>query len=258
MHFLKEKTYYKLFSFFSKKRKKQLYFLIILLIINGALEFFSIASVIPIISIITSEDINDSIPFFGDIISFFNISDPSIGSLFFTLAFCIFVLSSTFLRIFNISYIYRLSAKVNIDISSLIFKNNMYQSYYQYTRKNSSEIISLALEKVDLATSCIDYLLTVVASSLIGISIIISLLLIKWQVVLVGVIFIFFYYSLIYQNIKKNLYKDGKVVSKIIPIRQKILQEGLEGYKDVIINNLGKTYTKLFSKYHSNYLVEKN
>ena len=198
MNFLKEKTYYKLFSFFSKKRKRQLYFLIFLLIINGALEFFSIASVIPVISIITSENINDSIPFIDSIISFFKISDPSMASLFFTLAFCIFVCSSTLLRIFNFAYIYRLSAKVNIDISNLLFKNNMYQSYYQYTKKNSSEIITLALDKVDLACSCIDYLLTVIASSLIGISIIISLLTIKWQVVLVVVIFIFFYYFLNY------------------------------------------------------------
>ena len=75
MNFLKEKTYYKLFSFFSKERKKQLYFLIILLIINGVLEFFSIATVIPVISIITSENINESIPFIGRIISLFGISD---------------------------------------------------------------------------------------------------------------------------------------------------------------------------------------
>ena len=144
MNFLKEKTYYKLFSFFTKERKKQLYFLIILLIINGVLEFFSIATVIPVISIITSENINESIPFIGSFVNFFGINDLSFLSLYFTLAFCIFIFSSTFLRIFNIAYISRLSAKVNIDISNLIFRNNMYQSYYQYTNKNSSEIISMA------------------------------------------------------------------------------------------------------------------
>ena len=127
----------------------------------------------------------------------------------------------------------------------------MYQSYYQYTNKNSSEIISLALEKVEMATSCIDYLLTVIASSLIGISIIISLLIIKWQVVFIGVVFIYFYYFSVYQNIKKFLFKDGQVTSKVIPLRQKILQEGLEGYKDIVINNLEKVYTKLFNRYHS-------
>ena len=105
MNFLKEKTYYKLFSFFSKERKKQLYFLIILLIINGVLEFFSIATVIPVISIITSENINESIPFIGRVISYFGISDQFMGSLFLTLSFCLFVISSTVLRIFNISYI---------------------------------------------------------------------------------------------------------------------------------------------------------
>ena len=251
MNFLKEKTYFKLFSFFTKKRKKQLYFLIVLLIINGLLEFFSIASIIPILSIITSENINVSTPFIGWFVNFFGINDLSFVSLYFTLAFCIFVFSSTFLRIFNIAYISKLSARVNIDISNLIFRNNIYQSYYQYTNKNSSEIISMALQKVEMATSCIDYLLTVIASSLIGISIIISLLIIKWQVVLIGVVFIYFYYFTVYQSIKKFLFRDGQVISKVIPLRQKILQEGLEGYKDIVINNLEKVYTKLFNKYHS-------
>ena len=80
-------------------------------------------------------------------------NDRSLGLLFYTLSFCIFIFSSTLLRIFNIAYIFRLSAKVNIDISNLIFKNNMYQSYTKYTKKNSSEIITLALEKVDIATA---------------------------------------------------------------------------------------------------------
>ena len=258
MNFLKEKTYYKLFSFFTKKRKKQLYFLIFLLIINGSLEFFSIASIIPILSIITSENINESIPFISMFVKFFGINDPSFLPLFFTLAFCIFVMSSMFLRIFNIAYISRLSAKVNIDISNLIFRNNMYQSYYQYTNKNSSEIISMALQKVEMATSCIDYLLTVVASSLIGISIIISLLIINWQAVLIGVVFIYFYYFTVYQNIKRFLLRDGQVTSKVIPLRQKVLQEGLEGYKDIVINNLEKVYTKLFNKYHSAFKVKQS
>ncbi len=116
----------------------------------------------------------------------------------------------------------------------------------------------MALEKVEMATSCIDYLLTVIASSLIGVSIIISLLIIKWQVVLIGVVFIYFYYFTVYQNIKKILLRDGRVTSKVIPLRQKILQEGLGGYKDIVINNLEKVYTNLFNKYHSVFKIKQS
>ena len=251
MKFLKDKSYYKILSLLSKKRKKQLVFLIFFLTLNGALEFFSIASIIPLLTIISSDNINISIPFVGKYITLLNINDRTLGLLFFTLSFCIFVFSSTLLRIFNIAYIFKLSAKVNIDISNLIFKNNMYQTYTKYTNKNSSEIITLALEKVDIATACIDSLLTVIASSMLGLSIIISLLILKWQVVIIGIIFIYFYYFIVYTNIKKLLYKDGLITSRIIPLRLKVLQEGLEGYKDIIINSLEKTYTNLFYEYQS-------
>lgn len=251
MKFLKDKSYYKILSLLSKKRKKQLYFLIFFLILNGALEFLSIASILPLLSIISSENISNSIPFIGKFFTFLNINERSIGLLFFTLFFCIFVFSSTILRIFNIAYILRLSAKVNTDISNLIFKNNMYQSYTKYTNKKSSEIITLALEKVDITTACINSLLTVIASSMLGISIIFSLLILKWQVVIIGIIFIYFYYFIVYNNIKKMLYKDGQITAKLIPRRLKVLQEGLEGYKDIIINNLEKVYTNLFYEYQS-------
>ena len=143
MKFLKDKSFYKILSLLSKKRKKQLYFLIVFLTINGALEFFSIASILPLLSIISSENISNSIPFVGKYITLLNINDRSIGLLFYTLSFCIFIFSSTLLRIFNIAYIFRLSAKVNTDISNLIFKNNMYQSYTTYTNKNYSDYYNL-------------------------------------------------------------------------------------------------------------------
>ena len=54
---------------------------------------------------------------------------------FFTLLFCFFIVFSTFFRIFNNWYILKLTAKIDTDLSNLIFKNNIYQPYLNYTKK---------------------------------------------------------------------------------------------------------------------------
>ena len=58
---------YKLFRYLSKTRKRQLYFLFFLLIINGFLESFSIATIIPFISLIALPDQVNNIPIIDDI-----------------------------------------------------------------------------------------------------------------------------------------------------------------------------------------------
>ena len=66
--FFKKNLLYRLFSFLSKKRKIQFCFLIILLILNGIFESFSIAAIIPFISIVALKNDIDSIPIIGSLI----------------------------------------------------------------------------------------------------------------------------------------------------------------------------------------------
>ncbi len=248
---IREKPIFRLFKLLSKKRKRQLYLLMFLLILNGIFEFFSIASVVPFLTIATSKNQINNIPIFGDYIEFLGINNHSQLFFVFTLLFCLFITSSVLLRLFNISYISRICAKLTIDISYLIVKNNLYQSYYQYTKRNSSQIISLATEKVTAASSAMNALLTVLASSILSISIIFSLLVLKWEFTLIGIIFLLNYYLLVYKKVKQILFKNGQVISEVIPMRLKILNEAFQGFRDIKINGNEKIYINLFKNYDS-------
>ena len=141
MKLIKEKNIYKLFSLLSKRRKKEIYFFIILTILNGISESLSISTIIPFLTLIISKDklldfeiINRYIPF--------EISSSSQLLFFLTALFITFILFSTFFRIFNSWYILRLSAKIDIELSNILFKKNIYQTYTDYINKSSSKIIS--------------------------------------------------------------------------------------------------------------------
>ena len=155
---------------------------------------------------------------------------------------------STGLRIFNLYYIYRISAKIEIDLSNLIFKNNIYQSYSKYTKKNSSHIISILADKVPQSSAAISAFLNVLAGSILGLFMIISLVFIDWRFIIFGIIFLFITYFIIYKRVRRYLYNSGQRISKKLPYRLRILQEVFFGFRDVIINQNQKLYTNLFKK----------
>ena len=251
MLILKNKLYYRLLSILSRKRRKQLYLLLILLIINGLFESLSVTAISSFLSIASSGNSIDSIQILSKFANLLNIKDHSDLFLISTILFCTLIIFSTILRIFNVAYISRLSAVINVDLSHLMFKNNMYKSYYKYTKSNSSELVSLALEKVVLASSAINSLLTVISSSVLGISIIVSLFIVNWKILLIGIVFLLFYYLLIYGKLKKVLYENGQLVSKLMPLRIAILSEAFQGFRDIIINGTEEIYINLFKQYDS-------
>ena len=123
----------------------------------------------------------------------------------------------------------------------------MYIRYEKYTRGNSSQVISLALEKVTAAASAINSLLTVFSSSILSISILFSLILLNWKFTLMVLIFVFFYYFIIYRKVREILNINGQTISKLIPKRLKVLNEAFEGFRDVILNEKEKVYINLFN-----------
>ena len=237
---------YKLFFFLSKKRKNQLYFLFFLLIINGILESFTIASIIPFISIIAMKNEVLKVPFFAKLLNLIGISDLSQSLLLITILFCIFISLSTILRLFNLRYINYFSANLDIDISRLIFKNNIYQPYISYINKNSYDVITVINDKVSSTASALCSILNLLSSLILGIFIMISLFLINWRIVFLGSILLLFIYLSIYKRVKKRVSKNGQLLATLYPkIEKRIVCEGRSHWlkEEYIKSNDPATYT---------------
>lgn len=253
MFFKKNFLLYRLFSFLSKKRKIQLCFLLILLVLNGIFESFSIAAIIPFISIVALKNDINTLPVLGNILNFFEISSISQSLFLITFLFSLLIIFSTFLKMFNIKYTYDLSANLEIELSKLIFKDNIRQSYIDYTNKNSSDLISITLDKVSLTASAICSFLFLIGSSILGIFIISSLLIINWKIVFFGILFLITYYLIIYKKVNYVLSTNGKSLASISPKRYRLLQEVFLGFRDVVVNGTEKIYAEIFNEMDSEY-----
>ena len=250
MDFLTKNKIYQLFSFLNNRRKKHIYFLFILILLNGIVESLSISTVIPFLSLMFSKEYNFDYTILDRYIPI-NVNNSDQLFSFFTLLFCFFVVFSTFFRIFNNWYILKLTEKIDTDLSNLIFKNNIYQPYLNYTKKSSSRIISLILEKVAASASALNSLFKILQSSIIGLFIIVSLLFFNWKIVIISFIFLYIFYILISKKVRKILYKNGQILSINAPLRIKILQESFIGFRDIIINSTENIYFNLFDNHNS-------
>ena len=133
MTFKSEIQLYKIIKYLNKRRKRQLIALFVLLILSGLLEAFSIASAIPFLSLLSNPDYFFGLSIVQKISNFLKI-DSNAFFYFATILFCIFILLSTAIRLFNAWFIIFITSRIKIDLNNIIFGRNIYQSYTEYTK----------------------------------------------------------------------------------------------------------------------------
>ena len=250
MKFLRENNIFRLFILLSSRRKKEVFLILFTIILNSVTESFSLFSLIPFLSIIASSERINTIPYFGSLFDYLGFNDE-FQSFFVITVFCAAVLFSTFLKLLNNWLIIRVCAKINIDLSNLIFRNNIYQPYSLYLDKNSSDIISLIIEKSSTAANAIATALNLVTCTFISSLIILFLFIYNWKITISAIILLSIYYYFISKLVKISLLKNGETVAINDPKKIKVIQETFFGFRDLKINGTQDTFIKLFNKYHS-------
>ena len=143
----------------------------------------------------------------------------------------------------------KISFSIGADISFEIFKRTLYQSYPVHVSRNSSEIVSGISSKTHNIIYQIIMPLLIVASSVIMLLMIfLALLIIQPYVSIIA----FGGFGLIYVVIilltRKKLYNDSLIIGKQSILVVKILQEGLGGIRDVLLDGSQKFYCKIYKE----------
>ena len=87
------------------------------------------------------------------------------------------------------------------------------------------------------------------ASTFIALAIIISLLFVNFKIMLFCIIIGFLYYLLTTRKVKKVLLENSKVIAYVDEQRFKPLSEGIDNYKEILINKTKDIYLNSFLNY---------
>lgn len=230
------------------KRQKQFIILLSLMIFVSFAEVVSIGSVIPFLGILTAPDQFLKLPVAHATFEYFNFSTPEQLLLPVTIIFAVAAVIAGALRLTLLWASIRFSYSAGADLSISIYRRTLYQPYWIHIGRNSSEIINGIANKTGAAVNAINAVLTLIGSSIILSAIIVALLVVDPVVALS----VFFSGGVIYLMVIKLTRKRQLIYGQLVADEStkviKILQEGLGGIRDILIDGSQPVYCDIFSK----------
>ena len=231
----------------TQRRRTQLSLLLILMILASLGEVISIGAVLPFLGVLVDpQQVFDS-ELIAPLIKMLGINKPSELLLPLTLAFIVAATISGVLRIALLWGQTRLGHAIGADLSFEIYRSTLYQSYATHVSRNSSEVIAGITEKSNrVVGQVILPLLTLSSSVLLMVTILVTLLSIDTIVALIAFFCFGSIYSVIIVVTRQRLLLNSQRISSLLSKRIKVLQEGLGGIRDVLLDSTQSTYTQVY------------
>ena len=238
-----------LWNHLSKHRQKQFVILQVFIIFTSFLEMLSLGAVLPFLTALSEPEYLFNLNYVQPFVEFFDIDTADDLVLPLTIIFVILILFAALVRVILLWAMIRISFTTGADLSINMYRHTLYQDYEIHVSRNSSEVINGIITKTKTVTSGIIYpFLNLISSVLIIFGIVIVLLMV--DVFITSIAFFGFggLYLIVMLSTRGLLNKYSQIVANKSDLMIKSLQEGLEGIRDVLINNNQSFYTQLYKK----------
>ena len=248
MGFLEVKALSRLWGVIPPRRKRQLFGIFALLIVGAFAEVATIGAVLPFLQIVTDPQGMANMPLVGDLFGrWANVPPETLVLASASFLVGIALLSMT-VRLALLWALQKFSQGLGHDFGLEIFRRTIRQSYAQFVRSNSSEVLS-GLEKVSiLANGVILSIMQGLSSAVIASFIIVTLLLIDPLVALIAGSFVGGIYLLISLLTGRSMLRMSKTSAEIMPRRLKLVEEGIGGLRDIILDQSHELFEQRFAK----------
>ena len=231
-----------------KKRKIQFTFLLLIMLLNSFAEVVSIGLVIPFIGFITQSEKLWNNPLVKQFATTFGFEEPSQLLLLTTLLFSLTCIFAALIRLLSLFLNLRFSAALGSDIGARVYQNCLYQPYTFYISRNSSELLTNFVNDIGkVANELFNPLLQTISASFICIALIITLMFINAKIAFstffIVAVFYLFAVLITKNKIKELSYDLDFFLKQLI----KIVQEGIGGIKDILLNSSQIFYVNTFT-----------
>ncbi len=237
----------KLWHHFSRRRQKQFVLVQILILLGSLFDMVSLGAVIPFLSVLVEPELLYQNKYLQPLIRSLEISETSQLTLPITLGFIVLILFSAIIRIVQLYVMVRFSFSTGADLSINIYRHTLYQDYAVHLARNSSVVINGIITKTKTVTTGIIHpVLSLISASVTIIGIIIVLLALSISVTLSAFISFGGLYLIVIYFTRGLLKDNSMLIAEKSDLMVKSLQEGLEGIREVIINNTQQFYIQLY------------
>lgn len=237
----------KLWRHFSSRRHRQFGGLFILILFTSFAEVMSIGAVLPFLAVLSGPERIFYHPQAHPFMELLGIFSAEQLLLPLTVIFCIATLIAGFMRLLLLWVSTRLSFAAGADLSIDMYRRTLYQSYEKHVARNSSEVISGISGKANAVIyGVITPMLLLVSSTVMLVVILAMLVIIDPFIALTSFGGFGFIYFITITLTRKKLLDNGNLIAKESTNVIKLLQEGLGGIRDVLIDGTQSVYCHVY------------
>lgn len=216
-------------------------------------ELFSIGMVIPFLGALTTPETIYEHRFAKPLITIFGLVHPKDLLLPTTLVFVAAVVLAGSVRFILVWLQARISLGIVNELATSTYHRTLNQPYAVHISRNSSEIISGILSKVSGAVGgTLGASLVIISSQLILAAILLTLVMVDPVVAFSSLLSFGAVYLLITQLTKKQLVRDSEHISRASTEVVKVLQEGLGGIREVLLDGTQSIHSMAYRQADTN------
>jgi len=239
----------RLWRHISRERRIQLGVLFCVMLAASFAELLSIGMVIPFLGALTTPEIIYDHRFAKPLIAIFGLEHPKDLLLPTTLVFVTAVVLAGSVRFILVWLQSRISLGIVNELATSTYHRTLNQPYAVHITRNSSEIISGILSKVSGAIGgTLGAGLVIISSQLILVAILLTLVMVDPVVALSSLLSFGGVYLLISKLTKKQLARDSEHISRASTEVVKLLQEGLGGIRDVLLDGTQSVHSMAYRR----------
>lgn len=239
----------RLWSHIIPMRRKQIAWFSVLLLVGTVAEIVSLGMVLPFLAVLTSPDTIFTHPWSQPFIEVLELNSPEQLILPLSLMFALTAILSGLTRLCLLWFQTRLGNNIGNDIGSTAYRRTLYQPFSVHMARNSSEIIAALMTKVNTTIYYIIIPLFMLLSSVVVVTnVLIFLFIMDPFLTLITILSVGCMYLIVAFLTKERLSYNSKVVTEKTNDTAKIVQEGLGGIRDVLIDGLQETYYKIHKR----------
>jgi ABC-type multidrug transport system fused ATPase/permease subunit len=237
----------RLWRHLSRRRKRQLWLSVSLMMVSALLDVISLGAVLPFITVLANPDRVFDYEIVSKVAGVFGIETSAGLILPLTVGFALSAGLAGASRVVSLWVVVRVTAAIASDLSIEAYRRTLHQPYETHVQRNSGEVMSNVLAKVDAVShSVVRPLQALCGSALTIVFIAVALIVIEPATSLIAIIGLGCIYTLIGRMAKRKLDHNSLIISETRASTFRNVQEGLGGIRDVLLDGSQSHFVHLF------------
>lgn len=215
----------------------------------GALaELTTLGAVLPFLALIADPAAISRFPMMESLLQFVGLEVGSHTIRHVTLLFCLAAGLAALVRVALNWFSYRLSYAIGVDLGVEVYRRTLHQPYSFHVSRNTSEIIAGLAKVQHLIFNVLNPVVNCVVSAILATSILLALLAIDAAAALATGAVLAGLYVAITLATQRILRRNSKTIAVNETRRVQVVQEGLGGIRDVLLDHAQEVYVHRFDR----------